>query len=88
MLKWVNHSVWLGIGNLHTNSIESLWHQIKQIINNFAGINMDNLAKIYNNDENEMTDYLDGCLCFALYKLVLKNWIGWEELIYWPHIYK
>ena len=29
ILKRVNHSVWFGVGMLHTNTIESLWHQIK-----------------------------------------------------------
>ena len=32
ILKRVNHSVWFGAGILHTNTIESLWHQIKLII--------------------------------------------------------
>ena len=34
ILKRVNHSVWFGMGTLHINTIESLWHKIKQITNN------------------------------------------------------
>ena len=50
ILKRVNHSVWFGIWIWHTSIIESLWLQIKQITNNFAGIS---ILKIY---ENEIAD--------------------------------
>ena len=85
ILKRVNHSVWFGIGTLHTNTIESLWHQIKQITNNFAGITMENLKKTFNNDENKITDYLDEWLCFALYiretRIKKLNWMGRINLL-------
>ena len=81
----MNHSVWFGIGTLHTNTIESLWHQIKQITNNFAGISMENLKKTYKNDEKEITDYLDGWLCFSLFiretRIKKLNWIGRINLL-------
>ena len=41
ILKRVNLSVWFGDGILHTNTIESLWHTIKDITNNFSGLTID-----------------------------------------------
>ena len=35
LFKGVNHSIWLVVGSLHTNSIESLWNHLKKIIDNF-----------------------------------------------------
>ena len=63
ILKSVNHSVWFGIGSLHTNTIESLWHQVKSITNNFMGLSTELLKKTFNNDESEITKYLDAWLC-------------------------
>jgi hypothetical protein len=85
IFKRVNHRVWLGIGTLHTNTIESLWHQMKQITYNFSGISMENLKKAYQNNENEITDYSDGWLCFALFlretRIKNLNWIGRINLL-------
>ena len=46
ILKQINRSVWLGININLTNIIESLWHNIKNITDNFSGLSMDSL-KIY-----------------------------------------
>ena len=78
ILKRVNHSVWFGIGSLHTNTIESVCHQIKSISNNFTGLSIELLKKTFNNDESEITKYLDGWLCLALFirevRLKKLNW--------------
>ena len=42
-------------------------NQYFKITNNFSGISMENLKKAYQNNENEITDYSDGWLCFALF---------------------
>ena len=34
LLKRVNHSIWFGYGLFYTNTIESLWGQIKRKSNN------------------------------------------------------
>ena len=62
ILKWVNHSIWFGLGSLHTK-IESLWSQIKNITNNFSGLAVESLKKTFN--KIEITDYMDGWLCFV-----------------------
>ena len=59
ILKRVNHSVSFGAGYLHTNTIESLWHQIKMITNNFSGLNIEKLKVMFNNDETSIKNYLD-----------------------------
>ena len=41
ILKSVNHSICFGAGNLHTNTIESLWHQKKFITNDFSGMSIE-----------------------------------------------
>jgi hypothetical protein len=66
ILKRVNHSVWFGAGILHTNTIESLWHQIKLITNNFAGLNINTIKNKFNNNELMITNYIDGWICFSL----------------------
>ena len=45
ILKKVNHSIWFGFGSFHTDTFESLWSNIKNNINNFEGISIDNLKK-------------------------------------------
>ena len=45
ILKRINHSVWFGIGINHTNTIESLWHNIKNITDNFSGLSIDSIKK-------------------------------------------
>ena len=62
ILKRVNHSIWFGVGSLNTNTIESLWHQIKTITHNFTGLSVDSLKKRFNNNDNEITNYIDGWL--------------------------
>ena len=66
ILKKVNHSVWFGMGLLHTNTIESLWHQIKLITQNFSGLNIENLIKSINDDNDKIINYLDCWFCYAL----------------------
>ena len=46
VLHRVNHSIWFGSGNFHTNNIEGLWSQIKLISFNFSGININYLEKL------------------------------------------
>ena len=45
-LNKVNHSVWLGVGMFHTNTVEGLWGQIKRLPNNFSGLNFNILEKV------------------------------------------
>jgi len=66
ILNRANHSIWFGAGSLHTNTIESLWSQIKNITQNFSGLVVDLLKKKFNNNEIEITNYIHGWLCFAL----------------------
>ncbi len=66
ILKRVNHSIWFGAGSLHTNTIESLWSQLKNIIQNFSGLIVDLLKKKFNKNEIEITNYIDGWLSFAI----------------------
>ena len=47
ILKRVNHSVWFGYGNFHTNNVEGLWSQIKRLSNNFSGISIGSIEKLY-----------------------------------------
>ena len=82
ILKRVYHSVWFGMGTLHTNTIESLWHQIKTITRNFTGLSIELLKKTFNNNDSEITKYLDGWLCLALFirEVRLKK-LKWGERI-------
>ena len=60
------HIVWFGKGLFHTNTIESLWLQIKRIANDFLGI----INNLINNLESEGIDwkeYLDGWICNSLF---------------------
>ena len=64
ILKRVNHSVWFGYGNFHTNNVEGLWSQIKRITNNFSGISISSIGKLYQTDkEKKLFRQLD-MLCF------------------------
>ena len=46
---------------------------------------MENLKKTFNNDEKEITEYLDGWLCFTLYiretRIKKLNWMGRMSLL-------
>ena len=53
ILKRVNHSVWFGYGNFHTNNVEGLWSQIKRITNNFSGISISSIGKFYRTDKEK-----------------------------------
>ena len=66
ILKRVNHSVWFGYGNFHTNNIEGLWSQIKRLTNNFSGITIGSISEKCHNDK-EKKNYLDNWICYALY---------------------
>ena len=46
ILKKVNHSIWFGVGLIHTNTIESFWHQIKLLTDKFNGLNLEAIKKI------------------------------------------
>ena len=73
ILKRINHSISFGAGYLHTNTIESLWHQIKTITNNFSGLSIEKLKTMFNNDENAIKNYLDGWICYSLCLRTMKN---------------
>ena len=62
----VNHRIWFDRGNFHTNNIEGLWSIIKRISNYFAGININYLEKL-ENDDIDVTAYIDGWICTALF---------------------
>ena len=73
ILKRVNHSVWFGHGNFHTNNIEGLWSQIKRLTNNFSGISIESIEKLYDT-EKDKKNYLDSWICYALFlREVEKN---------------
>ena len=73
ILKRVNHSVWFGYGNFHTNNIEGLWSQIKRLTNNFSGINIGKLNEIQPTQKGKK-NYLDSWICYGLYfRRVEKN---------------
>ena len=50
ILKRVNHCVWFGYGNFHTNNLEGLWSQIKRLTNNFSGINIGFIENLYHTE--------------------------------------
>ena len=66
ILKRVNHSVWFGYCNLHTNNIEGLWSKIKRFTNNFSGINIWKLDEIQP-PQNWKKNYLDSWICYGLF---------------------
>ena len=43
----INHSVWFGRGNFHTNTVEGLWSQIKRLCSDFSGINTTTLNYLF-----------------------------------------
>ena len=79
ILKRVNHSVWFGYGLFHTNTVESLWSQIKYYANHFTGLSIENLNKEFNSDETLIKEYLDGWITYALllreFKRKRLSWI-------------
>ena len=66
ILKRVNHSVWFGYGNFHTNNVEGLWSQIKRLTINFSRINIGLIENLYHT-ENDKKNYLDSWICCALF---------------------
>lgn len=67
VLHRVNHSVWFGQGNSHTNTVEGLWGCLKRISNNFTGVNFKLLNELENNGINPK-DYIDDWICYCLFK--------------------
>ena len=47
ILNRVNHSVWFGYGNFHSNNIEALWSQIKRFSNTFSEISIGSIENLY-----------------------------------------
>ena len=83
ILKKVNHSVWFGYGLFHTNTVESLWSQINTYAHNFIGISIENLNKEFNNDENQIQEYLDGWITYALLLREFKSRrLSWIQRIH------
>ena len=66
ILNRVNHSVWFGYGNFHSNNIEALWSQIKRLSNNFSGISIGSMENLYPT-EHEKKNYLDSWICYSLF---------------------
>lgn len=66
VLHRVNHSVWFGHGNFHTNTIEGLWSQLKRLCSDFSGINTITLNNLSNNGE-DVKGYIDDWICYALF---------------------
>ena len=66
LLHRINHSVWLGSGLFHTNTVEGLWAQIKRLCNNFAGINFHLLDNLANNGISPK-EYLDDWICWGIF---------------------
>ena len=54
ILKRVNHSVFFGYGNFHTNNIGRLWSQIKRLTNNFSVISIESIEKLYNTENKKI----------------------------------
>lgn len=67
ILKKLNHSVWFGYRLFDSNTVKSLWSQIKYYANHFTGLSIENLNKEFNNDETLIQDYLDGWITFDFY---------------------
>ena len=65
ILNRINHSVWFGYGDFHTNTIEGLWSKIKRHSKNFSGISIEMIDKLYINYSDKIK-YLDGWICFSL----------------------
>ena len=81
-LHRVNHSIWFGRGNFHTNTIEGLWSQIKILSHDFAGINfalLNNIEKLGINAQ----DYLNDWICSSLYfrRVMSKNFKNYTYFI-------
>ena len=66
ILKRINHSIWFGYCLFHTNTVKSLWNQIKNFASNFTGILKGNLNKNFKNKETLIQEYLDGLITYAL----------------------
>ena len=84
IFKRVNHSVWIGMGSLHINTIKSLWNQIKLITQNFNGLNIENLKNSFNDNEIIINNYLECWISYALFirEINIKklNWGGRIDL--------
>lgn len=52
-LHKVNHSIWFGYGQLHSNNIVELWSQIKRVFNNFSGLSKANVSNQYPSDDRK-----------------------------------
>ena len=73
--------VW-GYGLFLTNSIESLWGQLKRYTNNFSGISIEILNSKFNNNENLIKEYLDGWICYALFmREIIRKKLSWNARI-------
>lgn len=62
----MNHSVWLGFGLLHTNTVEDLWSYLKRLSNKFSGITFDTLDKLEKDGKNP-SDYIDDWIYYFLF---------------------
>ena len=62
----MNHSVWLGFGLLHTNTVEDLWSCLKRLSNQFSGITFDTLDKLEKDGKNP-SDYIDDWIYYFLF---------------------
>ena len=75
ILKKVNHSIWFGYGQFHTNTIEGLWSHVKRLTKNFSGLTISKIDAMFDNDKDKK-NYLDGWLsyCLLLREFEKKNY--------------
>ena len=84
ILKRVNHSVWFGYRLFHTNSVESLWGQIKKYTNNFSGLSIDFLKSKFNENNDLIKEYLDDWICYALFlREIIRKKLSWNNRIHY-----
>ena len=62
--------------------VESLWNNIKKNCNNFTDININMLSKKFNVNENSITNYLDGWICYSLFiRDIVRHRLNWNQIV-------
>lgn len=72
ILYKVNHSVWLGRGSFHTNTIKGVWIKIKRLTDDFNGLNATIYNKYGSNSDN-FNGYISGWICSAVYYMKCEH---------------
>ena len=71
--------MWFGYGLFYTNTVESLWGQIKKHCNNFSGLSIEFLQKKFNNNDELIKEYLDGWICYSLFlRDIIRLKLSWS----------